>query len=134
MQVVAPGTRLGYGKNVNFGARHGSHKHFLFVNDDCFLEGNAVALMLREMKSGVGMVSHLLTYPDGRIFHAGVHRVPGASDWGHLDHGGTHLTFRDVTEVENCCGTSVLVRRKAFYKIGGFDEDYFLYRKTTILR
>ena len=53
--------------------------------------------------------------------------MPGARDWGHLDHGGTHLTFRDVTELENCCGTSVLVRREAFYEIGGFDEDYFLY-------
>ena len=125
--VVAPGSKIGYGRNLNYGARFTSGKYLLIVNDDVFLEPDAVRLLVQEMKPGVGMVSHLLRYPDGRIYHAGVWRKPGDRDWGHIDHLKWHPTFKDVTELENCCGTSILVRRQAHFQIGGFDEDFFLY-------
>lgn len=126
--VVAPGVRLGYGKNLNYGARHANGKYLLLVNDDVFLtDPNTVASLVHEMKPGVGVVTHLLRYPSGKIYYAGVDRQPGARDWGHIDHEAWHPTFKEVTELENMCGTSILVRRETFYQIGGYDEDYFLY-------
>jgi hypothetical protein len=125
--VQAPKAGIGFGRNVNYGCRFTSGKYILILNDDAFLEPDCVSLLLKEMKPGVGLVSHLLRYPDGRIYHAGVWREPGQRDWGHIDHLAWHPTFKDVTELENCCGTSILVRRKMHFQIGGFDEDFYMY-------
>jgi ADP-heptose:LPS heptosyltransferase/GT2 family glycosyltransferase len=122
--VQAPKAGIGFGRNVNYGCRFTSGKYILILNDDAFLEPDCVSLLLKEMRPGVGLVSHLLRYPDGRIYHAGVWREPGQRDWGHIDHLAWHPTFKDVTELENCCGTSILVRRKMHFQIGGFDEDF----------
>lgn len=127
--VVAPGVKLGYGKNLNYGARRSNGKYLLLINDDVFLEPNVVEKLLHEMNhnTGIGVVTHLLRYPSGKIYYAGVDRAPGARDWSHIDHDQWHPTFKHVTELENMCGTSILVRRECFYQIGGYDEDYFLY-------
>lgn len=127
LHVTAPGTKLGYGRNLNYGARWSNGKYLLLLNDDVFLEPDAVSRLLEEMRPGVGLVSHLLRYPDGKIYHAGVFRKPGERDWGHIDHLAWHPTFQEPVELENVCGTSVLVRRETHFAIGGFDEDFFLY-------
>ena len=58
---------IGYGRNVNFGARHSSGKFLLLLNDDVFLYADAVSKLKAEMKPGVGMVAHLLMYPEGEV-------------------------------------------------------------------
>jgi GT2 family glycosyltransferase len=125
--VQKPDCRIGYGRNTNFGARHSNGKYLLTLNDDVFLDPDAVEKMKQEMKSDVGMVAHLLRYPDGRIYHAGVDRKPGMKDWYHIDHLQLDATFQQVTELENVCGTSVMIRRDVFFGIDGFDEEFFLY-------
>jgi GT2 family glycosyltransferase len=127
LHVQAPGSKIGYGRNLNYGARWSNGKYLLLLNDDVFLEPDAVSILLKEMKPSVGLVSHLLRYPDGKIYHAGVFRQPGQRDWGHIDHLAWHPTFQEPVELENVCGTSVLVRREVHFGIGGFDEDMFLY-------
>jgi N-acetylglucosaminyl-diphospho-decaprenol L-rhamnosyltransferase len=119
--------RIGYGRNANFGARHSNGKYLLLINDDVFLDEHAVARMLDEMKDGVGAVSNFLRYPSGQIYHAGKVRSPGTRGWGHLDHRQYHPSWKEPLDVENMCGACCLVRREAFYQIGGFDEDFFLY-------
>ena len=112
---------------MNFGARHSNCKYLLLLNDDVFLEPYAVAKMKAAMKPEVGMVCHLLRFPSGQIYPVAMGRKPGDRDWYHVDNRAWHPSINEVTELENCCGASVLVRREAFYKIGGFDEDIFCY-------
>lgn len=119
--------KLGYGRNTNHGARNSSGRYMLLLNDDVFLNPDAVEKMKNEMVPGVGMVAHLLRYPDGTIYHAGKARTPGSRGWGHIDHRKHLPTITTATEMENVCGASVLVRREAFYKIDGFDEDFYIY-------
>ena len=125
--VVKGETKIGYGRNVNFGARHSFGQWLLFLNDDVFLEPNAVQKMKEVMAPDVGMVSNLLRYPDGTIYHAGKIRAPGQRGWGHINHRQRDMTYKEPVELENCCGACVLVRRKAHYEIDGFDEDFFVY-------
>lgn len=119
--------KIGYGRNINFGARHSTGKYLLLCNDDIFLDPGAVEAMKKEMVPGVGMVANLLRYPEGTIYHAGKSRSPGVRGWGHIDHRQVNPTLTQPTEMENVCGACVLVRRKAFYDIRGFDEDFFIY-------
>lgn len=123
-----PQRKIGYGRNCNHGARHSNGKFMLLMNDDVFLDEHAVERMMAEMKDAdVGAVSCLLRYPNGTIYHAGKVRSPGVRGWGHLDHRQWHPSWKEPCDVENMCGATVLVRRKAFYGIGGFDEDFFVY-------
>lgn len=117
----------GYGRKQNYSARHTNGKYLLLMNDDVFLEPDAVAKMRSAWREGVGMVSNLLRYPDGTIYHAGKVRAPGIRGWGHINHRQHQPDFKDVTELENCCGACVLVPRKAFYDIKGFDAEFMLY-------
>jgi GT2 family glycosyltransferase/ADP-heptose:LPS heptosyltransferase len=128
IRVVVKGRKaIGYGRNVNFGARHSSGKFLLLMNDDVFLEPDAVALMMREFKPDVGMVANRLMYPDGTVYHAGKRRSPGERGWGHINCRQRHWEIKEPVEMENVCGACVMVRRKAFYDIAGFDETFFLF-------
>lgn len=119
--------KLGYGRNTNHGARHSNGAFLLLLNDDVFLNPEAVQRMKNEMAPGVGMVSHLLRYPDGTIYHAGKARSPGMRGWGHIDYRKHLPTITSPTDMENVNMASCLVRRKVFYDINGFDEDFFCY-------
>lgn len=117
----------GYGKKQNLAARHTNGKYMLLMNDDVFLSPDAVKRMIEVMNPKVGMVSNLLRYPDGTIYHAGKVREKGVRGWAHINLRQTEPTFKQPVELENCCGACVLVQRKAFYDIKGFDEDFWLY-------
>lgn len=125
--VRKPVNRIGYGRNVNHGARYANGKYLLFLNDDVFLDPGAVDAMRREMVGEVAMVANLLRYPDGTIYHAGKRRSPGVRGWGHIDHRKHLCTITEPTEMENVCGACVMVRREAHFNIGGFDERFFIY-------
>lgn len=118
---------LGYGRKANFGFRHTNHKFVLLLNDDVYLNPDAVAKMREVMTVNAGMVAHELRYLDGTIQHGGTYRAPGSPGWGHLDLRAHESRIKQALEMENVCGASVLVRREAFYQAGGFDEDFFLY-------
>lgn len=122
-------TRTGYGKKINFGARHANGKYLWFVNDDCFPNPDAGAKMLALMQSDpkIGIVSHTLWYPDRTIQYHGKHRVRGGINFGHTDHRQPRGRYTEPVEQECACGASILVRRKAFYDAGAHDEDYYLY-------
>lgn len=126
--VVSRQSELGYGRNANFGVRHTNGRWVLLLNDDCFLDHNAIKY-LKDAVDGadVGMVGHLLRYPDGKICHAGKYRNPGDFGWSLLDNRQLIPTIKEAREMENVTGTSVLVRREAYYDIHGFDEDFFCY-------
>ncbi len=120
--------RIGFGRNANFGARHSNGKYLLLINDDVFLDPGAVDAMLAEIKApGVGMVANLLYYPDGTIYHAGKIRSPNVRGWAHVDYKKRDHSIKGPIEAENVCMACCLVRRKAFYDIGGFDEEFFLF-------
>src|ERR1035437_547606 len=123
--VAAGESNIGFGKNVNFGARYATGDFLLILNDDCYLAPNAVEKMLKEMKDGVGLVGHLLRYPSGAIYHAG--KRFGGANFGHLDFQQQAPTIVVPTEMDNMAGASILVRKKAFWDIGGFDEGFKFY-------
>lgn len=129
--VVKQANGIGYGRNANFGARHTNGKFILFLNDDCYLYPDAVARMKEAMLPGVGIVGHLIRYVDGRIYHAGKPRGP--QGFYHADHLQFIPTITQITEMENLTGTSILVRRKAYFDAKGHDEEFMFYAEDDAL-
>jgi GT2 family glycosyltransferase/ADP-heptose:LPS heptosyltransferase len=127
--IVLPSTgkRVGFGKTCTRGARASNGEFLLFLNDDCYLNPGAVEKMKEEMKPDVAVVGCLLRYPDGRIQHGGTVRLGIEQGYGHIDHGKVTPSITTPKEMEFVTFAAVLVRRKAFFDVGGFDEDYDTY-------
>jgi GT2 family glycosyltransferase/ADP-heptose:LPS heptosyltransferase len=118
---------IGYGRNVNFGARQSNGHWIWIVNDDCYVEPDAAARLMECARPGVGLIGHLLFYPDGSIQHGGKFRQPGMRGWGHIDQRKTTPSIQHPVEMENVTGASILVNRQAFYEIDGNDESFHMY-------
>lgn len=118
---------IGFGRNVNFGARNSRGKYLLILNDDVFLAPNAVEEMRKVMQPDTGIVVHFLRYESGGIYPTVCARRAGDRDWFHVDHLRKETSIPRVIEVENACGASWLIRRDAFFQCDGYDEQFFMY-------
>lgn len=126
--VVKPADKIGFGRNVNFGVRHSRGRYVLVLNDDVYLESDAVANMMKVMRPGVGIVGHLTYYPDGTIYHGGKPRSPdGGIGFPHLDLRQRWPSIKEPMEMENTNGCSILFRRRAFFDADGYDEAFQFY-------
>jgi GT2 family glycosyltransferase len=122
-----------FGAACNLGARQTSGELILFLNNDTeVLEPGWLEAMAKWFSiDGVGAVGAKLLYPDGRIQHAGV--VVGMGGLAsHLFQGqreGTESIFGTPEQVRNVSAVTaacMLVSRKAFEAVGGFDESFVL--------
>jgi GT2 family glycosyltransferase len=115
----------------NFGVSMASGDFLLFLNNDVQVSeaGWLGAMLEQAQRAEVGAVGAKLLYPDGRIQHAGI--VLGLlGGTGHAfrfqrpDEPGYH-SFSDV--VRNCSavtGACMMVRRRVFEEVGGFDQRF----------
>ena len=118
------GKRHGFGKTCNRGARHSTGEFLFFLNDDCYMDPGAVETMMKQFDDPtVAVVGCKTRYPNGKLYYAGAHRPLGGINFGHIqDH-----RFTEPTEMEFVNFAAAIVRRRAFYQVGGFDERYDCY-------
>ena len=115
----------------NQGARASRGALLLFLNNDTeVLEPDWLQrLSLWFEEPGVGAVGPVLTYPDGRVQHAGVvlgargtadHAMRGF-EAGNDGYAGSLCAAREVSAVTGAC---LMMRRTDFAGLGGFSTDY----------
>ncbi|HKM77934.1 MAG TPA: glycosyltransferase family 2 protein, partial [Candidatus Bathyarchaeia archaeon] len=125
-----------FSKINNFAAAHAKGDHLLFLNNDteAIDEHWLEAMLEHSQRPEVGMVGTLLLYPkhkhnEATIQHAGV--IVGLV--GVASHAFVHLSadksnyFGLHRLVRNCSavtGACVMVKRKVFDEVGGFDEKF----------
>ena len=114
----------------NFGVQHSRGEQLLFLNNDVeVIQPDWLTAMLEHaQRPDVGAVGAKLLYGDGRIQHAGVvvgiNRVAANAfrSWPGETIG--NLRLADLTR--NCSavtGACMMVPRRLFEEVGGFDED-----------
>ena len=114
----------------NFGVRHARGEQLLFLNNDLeVIHSDWLTAMLEHaQRQEVGAVGAKLLYADGRIQHAGI--VVGINraaanafrSWPGEAIGRPRLAdlARDCSAVTGAC---MMVPRRVFDEVGGFDED-----------
>lgn len=135
---------LGYGGAVNRAveALDPSIEFVLVSNPDVIVHPGALERMVLTMKhrSDAGAVGPRVRNPDGSVYPS-ARRLPSLrTGTGHAVFvhiwPGNPWTARYVSDVSDSdrlrtagwlSGSCLLVRRRAFDEIGGFDEEYFMY-------
>lgn len=140
--LLALDTNLGFGAGANRGAARASGDHLLIVNPDVTVEpGSTKALVdALERDPGLGLVGPRIETPSGEVYpsarafpnlgdaagHAFLHFVwptnPFSRRYRMLD-----WDRESVRDVDWVAATHILVRRRAWDDVGGFDEAYFMY-------
>jgi len=124
-RVIRNARNEGYGRANNIGARAASTEFLLVVNPDCIIEKGAVAALVdaaRRYPDG-GLFAPRIVEPSGRVFFQPRSLL---SPYLHNPQGNLVLP-----EGEACApffsGACFLIRRDLFLRLGGFDENIFLF-------
>ncbi|MBM6596107.1 glycosyltransferase family 2 protein [Microvirga pudoricolor] len=115
----------GYGRANNIGARAASTEFVLIVNPDCTMGEGAVAALVdaARLYPDAGLFAPQIVEPSGRVFFQ-----PRSLLSPYLHNPSGRLVIPDGDAcVPFLSGACFLVRRDLFARIGGFDENIFLF-------
>jgi GT2 family glycosyltransferase len=127
-KLVLLNRNMFFGEASNIGAEQGSGDYVLFLNNDVkvtagWLDGLLAAL---NAEYRAGAVGPKIVYPNGELQEAGC--VVRPDGWGvQIGKSGMRLppSFIDVTRiVDYCSGACLLMRKKVFLDLGGFDPIF----------
>lgn len=129
-QVVYETDAFNFAEAINIGRAHAHGTYLFLLNDDTSVaEGDPIMAMLEVAQiPGVGIVGAKLTYPNGKLQHAGIvllptgpHHVHIARDESDPGYFGSTLTPRNYSAVT---AAAMLVRTEVFDQLGGFDTTF----------
>jgi len=130
----------GFGYGCNLGVRKTNSKYLLFLNPDIKVIENSIEILLKYLKSNInaGVVSGILINDFNQVLYS-YNSFPNLK-WEFYQAFGLFLkkTIRELTsrieiknnipfEVDWFHGACMMMRRDVFEKVGGFDENIFLY-------
>lgn len=121
-------TNLGFAGGMNRLAAGGSSDFMVLLNDDATVTTGWLDALVTaaDQTPGAAAVTGRLYYPDGRLQEAGArltlagHGVQAGNGLSTLPEG---LMRRRPIDFASC--SAVLIRRRAFDEVGGFDERYY---------
>jgi len=134
--VVQNDKNIGFGGANNIGAARAKGELLFFLNNDTIVTSDVVTPLAEAMdrSPGMGLVGPALCNVDG-TFQVSFGRFPSlVKEWqtrsfgnrfNRLDPGNVGVVEESVREW--ITGAAMLVRKKCFDQLGGFDESYFMY-------
>ena len=136
LRVVYNHANLGFGPAMNRGVAQSHGKSLLILNPDCLIDTDTLTRLLQVLASNprAGLVGAVVCDEDGTPDPASYRRDPlmrralntlfkrpgeGINIDGPIPH--------ELVEAEAVSGALMLMPRRIFDFLGGFDEDYFLH-------
>jgi GT2 family glycosyltransferase len=146
-RLLRNGVNLGFGPACNRGAALASGDAFLFLNPDCDLRRDTIAAFRAAagLDAGIGVLGANVLAPDGKPARGNRRREPslrramasmtGLSRWegrwpglAGIEMPASAISATSPVEfVEAISGACIYMPRRAFERVGGFDEAYFLH-------
>lgn len=125
-QILHDCEPFNFSRLCNMGASAARGDWLLFLNNDtCVLTPDWLEQMLVTAgQPDVGIVGATLLYPDGTLQHAGMLQR-GDGVWDHCGRGVVDLNseeFRRVRSVPAVSGACLLIGRRLFEELNGFDQ------------
>jgi len=144
IKVISSPVNLGFAKGNNIGVKEAKGEYLLILNPDTVLQEDTLEKTLSFYKtdSQIGAVTCKLVLPNGKLDLAcrrsfptpsvAVYRMLGLSKLFPKSKlfGKYNLTYLDenhIYEVDAIVGAFILLRKDIYDKVGGFDEEYFMY-------
>lgn len=142
--IYLPNTNKGFGQANNVGATVAKGEYLFFLNPDTTIYPKCIDTLVSYLKKNrdVGVVAPLLYDESNRLYPQGareltpvyaiftysiIHTVfphnPIAREYW-MENEWDRKTVKDVGSIP---GTAFIVRSEIFKKLGGFDENFFLY-------
>ena len=120
-------TNQGFLRNCNNAAKKARGKYIMFLNNDTQVTPGWLSSLVNLIGSdpSIGMVGSKLVYPDGRLQEAGGIIWSDGSGWnyGRLD-DPDKAEYNYVKDVDYISGAAILLSRKLWNQIGGFDDRF----------
>ncbi|HZU79416.1 MAG TPA: glycosyltransferase, partial [Acidimicrobiales bacterium] len=119
---------IGFGPACNQGAATARGEYVLFLNNDTLVTPGWLEPLVHALDEDrhLGAVQPKLLYPDGRLNDAGGLVFAGGDAWvygkGAADPDAPPFDCRRAPDYAS--GACLLVRRRAFDEVGGFDDRY----------
>ena len=124
----------GYGNGVNLGVKHSKGKYVVVLNPDVKVERNSIKELIKPLKihENIITVPKVLLYDGSKINTCGnIEHFTGLTFTRGLGEDTTR--FNKSTYVTGLSGVCFAIKRELYQKIGGFDENIFLYMEDTEL-
>lgn len=144
--VVSNGPDFCFSKSINAGLSRVSVEDILLLNDDCYIDPNAVRNLVSSLAHNDGIVGGVLRYEDGRIQHYGgvvkssflsilsadtANNAPfyAIRSYFKAHQIGTkyirtyHYTRKNEGPIDYVTGALFFIRNEAFKDIGFMDEN-----------
>lgn len=111
----------------NLGASRASGEYLIFLNNDTIVNDGWLDALCEtlERDPGIGIVGSRLLFADGVLQEAGgvIWRDGSAWNWGR-GQDKSHPTYSFMKDADYVSGAALMIRKKLFEELGGFDEFY----------
>lgn len=130
IKLISGERNLGFAGGNNLGAKAASGHYLIFLNSDTIIENDFITpcIKILEENQHIGIIAPRLKLADGNFQKAAYGRFPAL--WKLLTQQTKRelaLSDGDYTEVDWVSGCALIIPRELFDKIGGWDENFFLY-------
>jgi len=144
VEVIQSDRNLGFGRACNLGVARSRGRYVMLLNPDAVLHAGAIEALadFLEADPGRGLVGGRTVRPDGSLEPGSCWGAPSVWSWfcaaTGLSRMFRHSTWFDpeslgawqrdsAREVDIITGCLLLTSRPVWDRLGGFDEDYFMY-------
>lgn len=142
LRIIMNKDNLGFAKANNIGIKFASGKYILLLNSDTVLKENCLEKCIGKIEKdrNIGALGCKVILANGELDHACKRGFPSPkaslyyflklykrNELKYGQYNALHLGEDDIGEVDCLTGAFMLMPKLIFDKVGGLDEDFFMY-------